>query len=203
MMLKAAMLVMQRKGLSNFTMEEVAAEANVTKVTLYTYFTSKENLTMAVSHSIYEEIHVHIESVIKEYEAHSGLETCMKIKSAVLNFIAKEPFRSNMIMEIISVYNMPAEKLSNAMAASPYREKVNVKTRFLAELIFAELDKGRKDGSIANNAPNEILLMYLWNCMSGFITVTSTPGFQYEEAQAFLLKMADFHEKFARDLLAA
>ena len=53
LMLRAAGRVMQKKGLTNFTMEEVADEAYVTKVTLYTYFTSKENLTMAVCHSIF------------------------------------------------------------------------------------------------------------------------------------------------------
>lgn len=202
-MLKAAMRIMQRKGLTNFTMEEVAEEANVTKVTLYTYFTSKENLIMAVSHNVYEQIHEIIETVISESTTINGLDSCMNIKDAVLQFIADVPFRCNMIMETISVYNMPKEKLSKAMSNSPFRVKLNEKTRVLANLIFGQLDKGRKDGSIRNDAPNEMLLVYLWNCISGFITITSTPVFKTEEAQTFLQRMTEFHEKFARILLAS
>jgi len=203
LMLKAALRVMQRKGLTNFTMEEVADEANVTKVTLYTYFTSKENLTMAVSYSIYEMIHQLVLGVIEKGTGLNGLETCMNVKASVLDLVAEEPFRSNMIMEIIAVYNMPTEKLSNAMANSPYRVKLNEKLPVLAQLIYDTLDKGRKDGSIGNEAPNEMLIVYLWNCLSGFITASSTPGFQHPEAQAFLRQMSVFHEKFARDLLSS
>lgn len=201
-MLKAAMRIMERKGLTNFTMEEVAEEANVTKVTLYTYFTSKENLIMAVSHNVHEQIHDIIANVINEHVSYNGLETCMHIKDAVLSFLTELPFRCNMIMESISIYNMPPEKLSKAMSSSPFRIKINEKTKVLANLIFSQFDKGRKDGSIRKDTTNEILMAYLWNCISGFITITSTPVFQTDELQTFLHQTTEFHEKFARVLLS-
>lgn len=201
-MLKAAMSIMKRKGLTNFKMEEVAAEAKVTKVTLYTYFASKENLIMAVSHNICLRIHGLFEQVIQDSGSDNGLDTCMKIKGSLLDFVAEEPFRSNMIMEVISVFNMPEAKLSNAMASSTFRQLLNTKLEELSSMVYDTIEKGREDGSIANDAPNHMLLIYLWNCISGFITITSTPGFQHEGAKELLQEMNVFHDKIARSVIS-
>lgn len=201
-MLNAAIRIMKRKGLTNFTMDHVAKEAEVTKVTLYTYFTSKENLTMAVCYHIYGQIRQLVDQTTIEFASSKGLETCMEIKAKILAFLAEDPFRSSIIMEIISVYNMPNEKLSSAMAESTFRVSLNNELEDLTNLLIGAVEKGRKDGSIRNKAPNEMLIVYLWNCLSGFITIISSPGFQHRDAHDFLEEMGSFHEKFARVLLS-
>ena len=62
--LNAASRVIANKGMTNFTMEEVAEEGNVTKVTLYSYFQSKENLLMAVIHSVTNTIGTNLKEAI-------------------------------------------------------------------------------------------------------------------------------------------
>ena len=201
-MLRAAGRIMQKKGLTNFTMEEVAEEAYITKVTLYTYFTSKENLTMAVCHSIFTELLERLIVVEESVKALKGIDAGIKVKSAILNFISEEPFRAIMIMEFISIYNLPDEKLSDAMASSPFRMALNGETNKIAEVLDRQLEKGRKDGSILNKSDIDTIFLYMWNCMSGFITMTSIPGFQEEKTQEFLQKLADFHENAARHILS-
>lgn len=201
LMLKAAARILQKKGLTNFTMEEVAEEANVTKVTLYTYFTSKENLTMAVCYGIYSELQDRLTSLEESLKNVRGIDACITVKSKVLNFISEEPFRAVMILEFISIYNLPESKLSEAMANSPYRSSLNEVTTNIGELLSRQVDKGRKDKSILNKSDNNMLFLYMWNCMSGFITLASTPGFQHEKSEPFLKKLADFHENAARQIL--
>jgi len=203
LMLKAAARVMQKKGLTNFTMEEVAEEAYVTKVTLYTYFTSKENLTMAVCHRIYKELHQRLLEVEESVKNNKGIDACIKVKSTILNFISEEPFRAKMILEFISIYNMPNDKLSDAMASSPYRIELNSETLKIADILNQQLEKGREDGSILNKNDSDTIFLYMWNCMSGFITLASTPGFQEEKSQEFLQSLANFHENAARHILCS
>lgn len=201
LMLRAAGRVMQKKGLTNFTMEEVADEAYVTKVTLYTYFTSKENLTMAVCHSIFTALLERLMEVEESVKNDKGIDAGIKVKSAILNFISEQPFRAIMIMEFISIYNLPDNKLSDAMANSPYRLSLNGETVKIADVLNRQLEKGRKDGSILNTSDSNTIFLYMWNCMSGFITMASTPEFQEEKSQEFLTNLAGFHESAARHIL--
>lgn len=200
--LKAAGRIIERKGLTNFTMEEVADEALITKVTLYTYFVSKENLTMAIAHDIFQDMHERLKKVVVDSKKTTGLQACLNIKGGLLNFFVEDPFRATMMMEFISVYNMPKDKLSDAMAKSSFREALNAETKELTDLLNGELERGRKDGSIQNDTPSEILFLYVWNCMTGFISMTSTPGFQDESIKDFLKHLAKFHETVAKVMLS-
>jgi len=203
LMLKAASRVMQKKGLTNFTMEEVADEGCVTKVTLYTYFTSKENLTMAVCYDVFREMLERIKSVEDSIDNVKGIDACITVKSEILKFISEVTFRAKMVLEFISIYNMPSEKLSEAMANSPYREKLTEEVHKIAQILSKQLQKGHDDGSIQNKKAFDQLFLYMWNCMSGFITLASTPGFQEASSQPRLQELADFHESAARHILSS
>ena len=157
---------------------------------------------MAVCYGIHHDLYNLISGLPEELQALNGLDTCIEIKSQILNFVSEDPFRATMILEFISVYNMPAEKLSEAMANSPYRELLNQESVKIVEILNSALEKGRKDTSIKNQAPNYALTIYLWNCMSGFITLASTPGFQTGKGKESLKELSDHHEQFARQILA-
>ena len=47
--INAAERVFERVGFKNAKMEDITKDAEITKVTLYTYFQSKENLYLAVT----------------------------------------------------------------------------------------------------------------------------------------------------------
>ena len=87
------------------------------------------------------------------------------------------------------------------MANSPYRLSLNGETVKIANILNRQLEKGRKDGSILIKSDSNTIFLYMWNCMSGFITMASTPGFQEEKSQEFLTKLAGFHESAARHIL--
>ncbi|HHH53572.1 MAG TPA: TetR/AcrR family transcriptional regulator, partial [Bacteroidetes bacterium] len=52
----AAEKVFNKVGYKNAKMEEVAKAAGITKVTLYTYFQSKENLYMALTYRGFQKL---------------------------------------------------------------------------------------------------------------------------------------------------
>ncbi|MBT8220233.1 MAG: TetR/AcrR family transcriptional regulator [Bacteroidia bacterium] len=199
--LHAAAGVMQKKGLTNFTMEEVAEKANITKVTLYSYFESKENLTMAVCYDVHTKMSHVVKAVIENNTDQNGLESCISIKSAMLHFFLENPFRARMMHEFLSIFNMPDNKLSDAMKSSSYRLKLNENSVGLGGMLNAELERGRRDGSIQSETQGIILFIYVMNCIAGYLTMVSMPGFKDDNTAEFLEELTDYHELVARTML--
>lgn len=199
--LTASAGVMQKKGMTNFTMEEVAEKANITKVTLYSYFESKENLMMAVCYDVHCRMADVVKEVIESRANENGLESCIAIKSAMLHFFLENPFRAKMMHEFLSIFNMPDHKLSDAMRSSDYRLKLNEDSVQLGRLLNSELERGRKDGSIQSESPGIILFIYVMNCIAGYLTMVSLPGFKEDNTSEFLNQLTDYHEQVARTML--
>lgn len=55
-LLEAGRRIISKKGLDNTCVEEITAEAEVSKGTFYTYFKKKEDIVFALSHSMFWEI---------------------------------------------------------------------------------------------------------------------------------------------------
>ena len=73
-------------GFRNTRMDDIAKIAGITKVTLYAYFQSKENLYMAITHRAFKLLTDKYYEAIDATKDQSGLESSMAITEAYIAF---------------------------------------------------------------------------------------------------------------------
>ena len=73
-------------GFKNAKMEDIAREASITKVTLYSYFQSKENLYLAVTFTALQALIERYYYTIDAYKESTGLNTTIAIFESFMSF---------------------------------------------------------------------------------------------------------------------
>lgn len=87
--LKASRRLFSAKGFDQTTMEDVAAHAEVSKATLYNYFTSKDSLLMGIAEAVLVEIRQLVASMQDEPSALQKIRRVMQtFVSDSINYIA-------------------------------------------------------------------------------------------------------------------
>ncbi|GAA0429096.1 MAG: TetR/AcrR family transcriptional regulator [Bacillota bacterium] len=143
--LEAALSLFMDFGVQKVAIKEIATKANVSQVTIYNYFGSKDNLVQEV-------IKHYINKAWWEFEElfNSDLPFHEKIKGII--FAKKETaqhIHSNFYDVIMKEY----------AAGTSYVEELYQKKAL--PKMMALFDEGRRDGFIDPNLSNESLLMYL------------------------------------------
>ena len=75
----AAEHIFEKVGYKNAKMDDIASEAGITKVTLYTYFQSKESLYLAVTFKAFQLLIEKYYETIDRNKDKSGLESVISI----------------------------------------------------------------------------------------------------------------------------
>lgn len=142
---KSAVKLFNKYGINKVSMDEIASNANVSKVTIYKYFNSKDELYTEVIKMVYTETFIAIEEIVnREISFIDKLKFIIssKIQSTKTN-------QGNFLQEIIE----------NNYETNEYIHE-NFKSR-TKELIFKFFDQGRQDGYIRDDISNELLIQYL------------------------------------------
>lgn len=143
--LDAALSLFLKFGVQKVSITEIAKQANVSQVTIYNYFESKDNL-------VHEVIMYYTDSVWMEYEDlfHSNFSFHEKIKKII--FEKKEI--ANEIHEDFYQYFMREYETGMSYIENLYKEKVLPK--------FMELfEEGKKQGFVDPNISTEAILFYI------------------------------------------
>lgn len=141
----AALRLYQRQGMNATTMAEIAAEAGVSKVTIFKYYESKEKLTKEVIlHYItemYEEFRHVVESPASFEEK---LETLIFFKNDEVLSYSKD-----FVNELMAEYNMPDSVIQHLFMTDGLE---------LYKQLFLQ---GKREGIIRENLSIEAMLLYL------------------------------------------
>ena len=124
----AAETVFSKKGFRNSKMEEISQEAGITKVTLYSYFQSKENLYLAITYRAVCSIIDAYEATIKEYADKTGLETSIALMKTFMNFCENNFLYSEALLDYFSLVRSTdagtnKHKFTTALSESSYFKK--------------------------------------------------------------------------------
>ena len=84
--IQAAETIFSQVGFTNAKMEDIAREADITKVTLYAYFKSKENLLMAVTYKALQLLITRYYETISSHKETPGAEACMALFKLFIEF---------------------------------------------------------------------------------------------------------------------
>ncbi|MFC2102315.1 TetR/AcrR family transcriptional regulator [Bacteroidota bacterium] len=152
------------KGYESSTMDDVAEEAELSKGTLYLYFTSKDELHFAIMERGMKllmglmEKRLHVSS--------SGLETLRELGHALVEFSNLHPDYFNALI-FFQGRDVEQQKLQEA------KVKDFMANRNSLTVLNETLKRGMADGSIRTDIPISELSTTLWAQMMGILVMYS------------------------------
>lgn len=173
--------VFDKVGFSNAKMEDIAKEAGITKVTLYSYFQSKDNLQLAVT---YKALSLLIEKYHETIAAHkdkTGLEASITMIEVFIEFCEQNFFYSEALLSYFSLIRSTAhgenmDKLSEALKESSYFKRIQEIQNVPFKLIVQEINRGRADGSIKTDVDPMLVTLAGWSASIGYVKLLAASG---------------------------
>lgn len=155
----AAGRVFEARGYSETTMDAIAAEAELSKGTLYLYFENKEALFLANSSRMAASVAAAFEEVLADADL-SGLECFrrMLLANAEIAFAHPHKFRA-----LVGFLASNTELDIAAPTAVEHREVVNR----IVDGIVAALERGQADGSVCPSVVPVDTAAQCWGAMLG------------------------------------
>ena len=180
--LDAAERVFAVSGYKNSKMEDIATEAGITKVTLYSYFKSKENLYMALTHKALKHVIKIYEDCCEQNKDKSGLTGSIDLMSKYMSFTEEHPFYSELLLdyfELVRTTHNETEKenrLTQALQESKFFQKLEQIQNLPLKLALDEVKKGQADGSINPRFEPMLFTLQGWTMSLGYAKMCSSSG---------------------------
>jgi len=152
----AAEKVFSSKGFRQSSMEEVAHQAELSKGTLYLYFSSKEELQFAITTRGLNLLYLKLKETFNEKQ--TGAENLFEIGKAYVRFSREYPdyFKAIIFFESSSLENLDPV----------IREKLIAEDSPLTIFLKA-IEKGKKDTTIRNDMETMEMGKILWTQLTG------------------------------------
>lgn len=149
--LKAAEKIFIQKGYESSTMDEIAADAEYTKRTVYQYFPAKEDIYFALALNAFEKLMEDIGSVFSQ--GICGLEKLQKAGEAYMLFYLKYPDQFLIMSRARSIHTREAE--------SVYHQGIVRYQQRMFELFGQAIEQGKNDGSIKKDIDAKLSTFFL------------------------------------------
>ena len=174
----AAIVVFGEKGFQNARMEDIATKAGLTKVTLYSYFESKDNLYMAVMYRAFQALTEVFYATIDSNKSRSGLQSTVGIFEAFFNFCEKNFLYSEALLDYFSLIRSLSREESNNQELSPitsssYFIRLQDLQNLPLKLTVKEMERGQEDGSIKEDIDCMLHTIQGWTMVVGYIKLLS------------------------------
>ncbi|RMG30844.1 MAG: TetR/AcrR family transcriptional regulator [Bacteroidetes bacterium] len=198
--IEAAKKVFFEQGFQKTKMEDIAKAAACSKVTVYSYFESKENLYMAITYDAFQFLADTYYQSVEANKEKSGLESLLAIAKAYLDFCTKHAPYSDLIFNyrtIIrdSLAGEQMDKISEAMKSSIYYRKIRDIQFLPIKIATEEIKRGQLDGSITNDANPYLIHHLMWSNVVGFVNLNLNPKAEVfiqvkvQEWRAYILRI--------------
>ncbi|MBK9736090.1 MAG: TetR/AcrR family transcriptional regulator [Saprospiraceae bacterium] len=179
--IEAAEKVFNQVGFKNAKMEDISHHAGITKVTLYTYFQSKENLYLAVTFKALQLLIEKYYDTIDKNKEKSGLESTIAIFDSFMVFCEQNYLYSEALLEYFALVRSTSDgtneaKLTEAVKDSIYYVKLADMHNLPFKLTVKEIERGKKDGSIHSTLDPMLTTLYGWTMVVGYVKVISASG---------------------------
>lgn len=177
----AAEKVFAQVGFKNAKMENIATEAGITKVTLYSYFQSKENLYFAVTYKGLQLLNDKYYQTIDAHKNKSGLESVIALLETFMDFCSDHYLYSEALLDYFATVRSTSagkdlSKLTAATKESIYYTKIQDIQNLPFKLTVKEIQRGQQDGSILSKIDPMIQTLHGWATVIGYAKVISASG---------------------------
>jgi len=168
-------------GFKNAKMDEIASHAGITKVTLYSYFHSKENLYMAITYRALQQLNDMYYEKLDKNKSKTGLESVLDILQGFMNFCQDNFLYSEALLDYFALVRSTDDgknhlKLTEAIKESMYYMKLQDIQNLPFKLTAKEIQRGQKDGSIALHVDPMMYTLFGWSSIIGYIKVLASSG---------------------------
>jgi len=177
----AAIKIITGTGYRNAKMDSIAKEAGITKVTLYSYFQSKENLYLAVIYRTFQALTEVFYDSIDEHKGESGLDSTISIFNVFFDFCEKNYLYSETILDYFSMIRTLSRDAANpnfdpGIKDSRYFAKLQDLQNLPLKLTVKEIERGKRDGSIRPEIDPMLHTIQGWTMVVGYIKLISASG---------------------------
>jgi len=198
----AAEKVFETVGFKNARMEDIAKEAEITKVTLYTYFQSKENLYMAITFRALSSLVEVYEKTIQQSHDRPGIDSVIAVLECFMDFCEENYLYSEALLEYFALVRSTLAlkddtKLTEAMKESHYFSLLEELHNLPFKMTVKEIQRGMADGSINAKIDPMFATLHGWTMVVGYVKVISASG--ANATPLFNVKLKDL-KKFNLDL---
>jgi TetR/AcrR family transcriptional regulator len=169
----AAEAVIFSKGYDQATMDEIAAQAELSKGTLYLYFKSKEQLYMSIVQRGFELQQRLFREALNS--GRNGLEKVRAIGEAWLRFYRDYPnyFNATMYYESLQLDTESVDEITALCMVEGHSTH---------QMLIGAIDEGKADGSIRNRHDSVKIAMVLWATATGLLQLNHYKGKVMQEA---------------------
>lgn len=179
--LEAAEIVFSEVGFKNAKMEDIAKKASITKVTLYSYFQSKENLYLALTYKALQLLIDKFYSIMDTHKNKTGLESVLSILEAFMDFCENNFLYSELLLEYFAIVRSSSDgtnnlKLTDAVKESIYFVKLQDMHNLPYKLTAKEIERGKNDGSIKTALDAMLCTIHGWTMVIGYVKVLRASG---------------------------
>jgi len=180
-LVSAAEEVFAKLGFKNAKMEDIAAVAGITKVTLYSYFQSKENLYMAITYNAVQSLIDKYYETIDKYKMAAGIESSTALVQCFMEFCEDNYLYSEALLEYFALIRSSSNgedesKMPEALKESIYFQKIKNIHNLPFKLAAKELERGVKDGSIYSEIDIMVHTLQAWSLGVGYAKLISASG---------------------------
>lgn len=193
-------------GFNNAKMDDIAKEAGITKVTLYSYFQSKENLYMAITYKAFQLMNEVFYQKINEHRNHPAIESVLAICEAFITFCENNFLYSEAILNYFALIRSTSggrqkEKISPGILDSLYFTRIQDIQNLPLKLTAQEIERGKKDGSIRPEVDAMLLTLQGWSMIVGYIKLITSSGDSTTLLNVDLKDIKNLSLRLTRDVL--
>ena len=178
LIIDAAEKVFFSKGFNAAKMEEVAAEAGMSKPSLYFYFQSKEELQMAITYRAFQLLVDRYYQIIRETSQITGAERVLKILEGYMAYSEKHFYYHEALFDYLSmIRNLNKQSIADQEKfKSIYFQRIQDIHNLPVSIVVKEIESGKKDGSITNPESAETIYLTAWAIVAGYIKLSIYGG---------------------------
>lgn len=207
--IEAAENVFKVVGFKNAKMEDIAAEAGITKVTLYSYFQSKENLYLAITFRALQSLNNAYYKSLDNNKNKKGIDSVVSLIETFMTFCEENFLYSETLLEYFSLVRSTSSgqdqtKLTEATKESLYYMKLQDIQNLPFKLTAKEITRGQADGSILPHIDPIFSTLQGWSFIIGYTKLLNANG--SNKSPLFNVDLNDlkiFNLKLARTLLSS
>jgi len=168
--------VFAKLGFKNAKMEDIAMECGITKVTLYTYFQSKENLYAAMTYEALTSLISGYDKIISAHKNEVGLNSSLALIEYFMEFCENNSLYADALMDHFSIIRSGKLKMTEAIKESEFFKKSEeIQTRPF-KLVVQEIQRGIEDGSIKEEIDPMVATLVAWSSGIGYAKIIAASG---------------------------
>ena len=162
-------------------MDDIAKAAGITKVTLYSYFQSKENLFLSITWRAINQLSSGFNLIIDRNLGKPRLEVVLKLVESFMDFCSQNYLYSEALLDYFEMNRSSdsgkdTSKLTEAVLQSSYYRKIQDIQNLPFKILAREVSAGQEEGSIKMKIDPMLYTLHAWTASLGYIKIINSNG---------------------------